>query len=130
MFKVFFSNKLPLALTIYFGFFAVFITVSSVIIYIFTPAFAYSQIESVKFFLSSLIQSEATVIAIVITLSLVVIQLTASTYSTRVIDIFKESPIIWIIVGTYVSAITYGLTILKFIDVIAATGTSNFETTI
>ena len=130
MFKLFFSNKLPLALTIYFGFFTVFITVSSVIIYIFTPEFAYSQIESVKFFLSSLIQSEATVIAIVITLSLVVIQLTASTYSTRVIDIFKESPIIWIIVGTYVSAITYGLTILKFIDVIAATGTSNFETTI
>jgi hypothetical protein len=130
VFKLFSSNKLPLALTIYFGFFAVFIAFSSVIIYIFTPAFAYAQIDSVKFFLSSLIQSEATVIAIVITLSLVVIQLTASTYSTRVIDIFKESPIIWITVGTYVSAITYGLTILKFIDLIAANGISNFETSI
>ncbi len=130
MFNLFSSNKLPLALTIYFGFFAVFITVSSVILYIFTPTFAYAQIDSVKFFLSSLIQSEATVIAIVITLSLVVIQLTASTYSTRVIDIFKESPIIWIIVGTYVSAITYGLTTLKFIDFIASTGISNFETSV
>ncbi len=130
MSKLFSSTKLPLALTIYFGFFTVFITISSVILYIFTPAFAYAQIDSVKFFLSSLIQSEATVIAIVITLSLVVIQLTASTYSTRVIDIFKESPIIWIIVGTFVSAIAYGLTLLKFIDVIAASGISNFETSI
>jgi len=101
-----------------------------VILYIFTPSFAYAQIDSVKFFLSSLIQSEATVIAIVITLSLVVIQLTASTYSTRVIDIFKESPIIWIIVGIYVTAIAYGLTLLKFMDAIAATGISNFETSI
>lgn len=128
----FFSPKkyLQSELTIYFGFFAVFIIVSSVILYIFTPAFAYAQLDSVKFFISSLIQSEATVIAIVITLSLVMIQLTASTYSARVIDIFKESSIIWIILGTYVTAIVYGLTILKFIDVIAASGISNFETII
>jgi hypothetical protein len=124
------STKLPLILKIYFGFFAVLIVVSSVILYKLTPAFAYAQIDSVKFFLSALVQSEATVIAIVITLSLVVIQLTASTYSTRVIDIFKESPVIWIIVGTYITAIAYGMTLLKFIDVIAASSISNFEVSV
>ena len=124
------STKLPLILKIYFGFFAVLIVVSSVILYKLTPAFAYAQIDSVKFFLSALVQSEATVIAIVITLSLVVIQLTASTYSTRVIDIFKESPVIWIIVGTYITAIAYGMTLLKFIDVIAANSISNFEVSV
>ncbi len=124
------STKIPISFRIYYSLFAVLLIISSVILYIFTPSFAYATVDSVKFFLSSLIQSEATVIAIVITLSLVVIELTASTYSTRVIDIFKESPVIWITVGTYLTAIAYSMTLLKFIDVIAASGTSNFEASV
>lgn len=54
------------------------------------------QLDTARFVLAALIQSESTIIALVITLSLVVIQLTSSSYSTRVIDIFKESPVIWV----------------------------------
>ncbi len=130
MLNLFSATKLPLTFRIYFSIFTVILIVSSLIIYVFTPAFAYAQIDSVKFFLSSLIQSEATVIAIVITLSLVVIELTASTYSTRVIDIFKGSPLIWTIIGIYLAAIIYALTLLKSIDFVAASGTSNFEASV
>ena len=125
-----FSSISFLKLSVYYLFFTVFIVVSSVILYILLPPFAFAQLESTRFMLSALVQSEATVIAIVISLSLVVIQLTASSYSTRVIDIFKESSAIWIVVGTYISAIVYGLTVLKFIDVIFASGSAIFETSV
>jgi hypothetical protein len=45
-----------------------------------------------------------------------------------VIDIFKESSAIWIVIITYIIAIIYGMTVLKFIDAIAALGTSIFIT--
>lgn len=127
---MFSSISLPLRLKVYFGVFIIFIVISSVLLYIFSPIFAYAQLDSTRFTLTALVESEATVIAIVITLSLVVIQLTASSYSTRVIDIFKESPAIWIVVGTYITAIVYGLTVLKFLDFISASGNPNFETAV
>lgn len=122
------SLRLPLRLSVYYLVFAIFIVISSALLYILLPPFAFAQLDSTKFMLTALVEGEATVIAIVITLSLVVIQLTASAYSTRVIDIFKESPGIWIVVGTYILAIVYGLTVLKFLDFIFASGASNFET--
>jgi uncharacterized membrane protein len=83
--------------------------------------------DSARFVLTALIQSEATIIALVITLSLIVIQLTASSYSTRVIDIFKESPAIWVVLGSYILAIVYSLTVLKFMDTIYSSGISNLK---
>lgn len=59
-----------------------------------------------------IVQSEAAVIAIVITLSLVAVQLAASSYSTRLIDIFKESRSFWTIVTLYIFAILIGLVTL------------------
>jgi len=100
--------------------------ISIAILYVFSPAFTYKSVESTRFILTALIESEATVIAIVITLTLVVLQLTASSYSTRVIDIFEESPAIWMVVGAYIIAIGYGLTVLNSIDVIYASGPLNF----
>ena len=88
------------------------------------------QLDTARFVLAALIQSESTIIALVITLSLVVIQLTSSSYSTRVIDIFKESPVIWVVVGSYILAIVYSLTVLRFMDTIYLSGISNFETSI
>lgn len=122
--------SLPFKFKLYFSLFVVFTIISSLILYIFLPPFAFAQLDSVKFLLSSLIESEATVIAIVISLSLVVIQLTASTYSTRVIDIFKESSAIWIVIITYIIAIIYGMTVLKFIDALMASGTSIYVTAV
>jgi hypothetical protein len=62
---------------------------------------------------SSLIQSEAAVLGIVVTLSLVAVQLTASSYSTRVIRIFKNSYSLWILIIIYIITIIYSIFILK-----------------
>ena len=57
-----------------------------------------TDVDSARYMLSALIQSEAAIIAIVITLTLVAVQHTSSTYSTRVIDIFKtRNPDFWIL---------------------------------
>ena len=122
--------SLPSKFKLYFSVFIIFTLITSLFLYFFQPAFAFGQVDSVRFFLSSLIQSEATVIAIVISLSLVVIQLTASSYSTRVIDIFKESSDIWIVIAAYIIAIIYGMTTLKFIDIIIDLGTPIYVTAV
>ena len=46
--------------------------------------------NSARYLLSALVQSLAAIIAIVVTMTLVAVQLTASAYSPRVIDIFKN----------------------------------------
>ena len=115
---MFHVTDLSKELKIYFPIFAVFVAVFSTILYIYSPLFTYTSIDSVRFTLTAVVEGEATIIALVITLSLIVLQLTASSYSTRVIDIFKKSPAIWIVVGTYIVAIGYALTVLYFIDFI------------
>lgn len=125
--KFFLLGKISRGLRIYFLVALILIVISSLILYFFSPAFIYKSIESTRFVLTALVESEATVIAIIITLTLVVLQLTASSYSTRVIDIFEESPSIWMIVGIYIIAIGYGLTVLNAIDAIYLSGAFNFE---
>jgi hypothetical protein len=79
--------------------------------------------------LSALIQSEAAIVAIVVTLSLVVVQLAAQSYSVRVIEVFRRRPDFWILIGIYGIAIFYGLGVLKLIDKAdpALNGLSNLE---
>jgi len=72
--------------------------------------------DSARYMLSALVQSEATIIAVVITLSLVAVQLAASSYSPRVIKIFIRSPDLWFILSIYVISIVYGLAVLRLID--------------
>lgn len=63
------------------------------------PQYNTSQLSDMGFFdnerylLSALVQSLAAVIALVITLSLVAVQLAAQSYSARVIDVYKRTPI-------------------------------------
>lgn len=130
MFKDYTSFALPIKFKLYFVISFIIIIFASIFIYLFIPPYAFAQIDSVRFFLSAVVESEATVIAIVISLSLVVIELTASSYSPRVIDIFKQSPVIWIVIGTYILAIIYGMAVLKFLDVIAQTNLAIYETTV
>ncbi len=120
-------TDLPKGLKLYFPIFAIFIAVFSIILYSYSPLFTYTSIDSVRFTLTAVVQGEATIIALVITLSLIVLQLTASSYSTRVIDIFKTSPAIWIVVGAYIAAIGYALTVLYFIDFIYSSSTLYFD---
>ncbi len=119
--------SLPRRLRVYFFIFAIFVLVDTIILYVFSPLFVYTPIDSAKFILTALVQGEATIIALIVTLSLIVIQLTASSYSTRVIDIFKESPVMWVVVGSYILAIVYSLSVLKFMDTIYSSSIYNFE---
>lgn len=78
--------------------------------------FLHTDVDSARYMLSALIQSEATILAIVITLSLVAVQLAASSYSARIIDLFKNNPDFWLLIAIYAIAIIYGLGVLKQIN--------------
>jgi len=75
-----------------------------------------TDIDTARYLLSAPVQSEAAIIAIVITLSLVAVQLTASSYSPRVIDIFKESNDLKIVMGSYILSMVVGFIVLKNIN--------------
>lgn len=72
--------------------------------------------DTARYFLSALVQSQASIIAIVVTITLVAIQHTAATYTPRVIDIFKASLSMWAILIIYIISISYGCLILMLIE--------------
>ncbi|KXS42033.1 MAG: hypothetical protein AWU59_1822 [Methanolobus sp. T82-4] len=78
-----------------------------------------SNADSARYMISALIQSEAAILAIVITLTLVVVQQSASSFSPRVIEIFKnikKNPDFYFIIIIYVGVILYSTLVLKIID--------------
>ncbi|MBU7027010.1 MAG: DUF2254 domain-containing protein [Theionarchaea archaeon] len=82
------------------------------------------QTNNAYYILSTLVQSEAAILAIVITLSLVAVQLTASYYSPRVTQVFKNAPDLWVLVFLYIATMTFSLALLKIVN---NCPTSNFE---
>lgn len=88
--------------------------------------FPHIDVNSARYMLSTLVQSEAAIVAIVISLSLVAIQLASSSYSIRMIDLLKKYPDFWILLLIYVTAIIYGLSVLIIIKK-NLDGTSNPE---
>lgn len=105
-------NRLALYLIIW-------LFVFKILDFIFTKAnFIHTDVESARYMLSALIQGEAAIVAIVITLSLIVVQLSASSYSVRVIDIYKKTPDLKILIGIYGISIFYGLGVLKRIETV------------
>jgi hypothetical protein len=77
-----------------------------------------TEAHSTRYMLSALVQSQAAIIAIVVSLTLIAVQLSASAYSPRVIDIFKspkKNPDLWILIGFYGFSIFYGLFLLKMV---------------
>ena len=74
-----------------------------------------TEATSARYMLSALVQSQAAIIAIVVSLTLIAVQLTASAYSPRVIRIFRNNPDMWILLGFYGLSIFYGLLVLKMI---------------
>ena len=76
----------------------------------------YTDVDSARYMLSALIQSEAAIISIVVTLSLVAVQLAASSYSVRVIDVFRKTPALWMLLTIYDIVIFLGLAVLRVID--------------
>jgi hypothetical protein len=71
--------------------------------------------ESARYMLSALVQSEAAIIAIVITLSLVAVQLTVSSYPRKIMGIFRENFNLWILMILYITIMIYTLVVLKMI---------------
>ncbi len=78
--------------------------------------FLHTDVDSARYMLSALVQSEAAIVALVVTLSLVAVQLAAQSYSARVIEVFRRTPDLWILMGIYGAAIFYGLGVLKMIE--------------
>ena len=77
-----------------------------------------SNVDSAQYLISALIQSEAAILAIVITLSIVAVQQSSSAYSPRIIKIFMDknkNPDFWILIGLYTIAMIYGSIVLKLL---------------
>ena len=74
-----------------------------------------TEATSARYMLSALVQSQAAIIAIVVSLTLIAVQHTASAYSPRVIRIFRDNPDMWILLLFYGFSIFYGLLVLKMI---------------
>jgi len=77
---------------------------------------SHTDVNSARYMLSALVQSQAAIVAIIITLTLIAVQLTASAYSPRVVDIFREALGMWILLLLYGTSIFYGLVVLRLIE--------------
>ena len=79
--------------------------------------FHHPSSSNLQYMLSAVVQSEAAIVAIVITLTLIAVELSAHEYSPRVVDIFKKNPDIWILLFIYGISIYYGLIVLKHVPI-------------
>ena len=89
--------------------------------------------DSARYLLSTVIQSEATIFALVMTLSLIAVQQTASSYSIRTIEIFKNPKVnsdFYLLLFIYILMMTYNLWVLKQIDENENNILMDFENTI
>jgi hypothetical protein len=80
--------------------------------------FDHSNVDNVSSFISLIVESEAAIIAIVVSLSLVAVQQASSSYSARVINIFKDwkrNPDFFILMITYAFCIIFGVYLQKMI---------------
>ncbi|MGB2727031.1 MAG: DUF2254 family protein [Halobacteriota archaeon] len=75
--------------------------------------------DSARYLLSALAQSQAAIVAIVVTLTLVVVQLTSQTYSLRVMDLFLKKRAFWILLLVYGVSIIYDVILLSMIPLIS-----------
>jgi len=72
--------------------------------------------ESARSFISTSNQIQATILAIVISLTILAVEMTASKYSPRVIEIFKNNVSMWIFLISYMVSIVLGSIFLTFIE--------------
>jgi hypothetical protein len=95
--------------------------------FIMKVTFDHSNVDSASSFISLIVQSEAAIIAIVVSLSLVAVQQTSSSYSARVINIFKDpkrNPDFFILMGTYAFCIIFGTHLQKTIKILSSGNTT------
>jgi hypothetical protein len=80
-----------------------------------TPDLAITN-DSARAFISTFNQILATILAIVISLTILAVEMTASKYSPRVIEIFKKNAFMWFFIFSYIFSIVIGSIFLIFID--------------
>lgn len=109
------DNRKPLYLwvSVYGGFFCLALFFAGVSTWLW-PGLIFNS-DSVRYILGALIQSQAAVISIVVTLTLVAVQWTASTYSPRVVEVFKRHPNMWLLLFSYIVSITFSTILLTSI---------------
>ncbi len=87
-----------------------------VAMYSFTGAnFFPIEAANARYMLSALAQSQAAIIALVITLSLVAVQVTASAYSPHLIRLFRRNHAMWILFGLYAFSVCWSLLVLQLL---------------
>ena len=72
-----------------------------------------SKVDLLDFFF---LIAKVCLLRVIMTLSLVAVQLAASSYSTRVVDVFIKTPDLWILIVIYGFVMFYGLGVLKLIE--------------
>jgi hypothetical protein len=86
--------------------------ISILIIFSLNLLFPPTDANSVRYMLSALVQSEAAIIAVVVSLSLLGVQLVASSYSSRVIQVFKSAQFFWLLLLYYIAVMAIGMWVL------------------
>ena len=72
-------------------------------------------LENARYFLSAMVQTQAAIVSLVITLTLIAIQMAAASYTPRVIDVIKKNPDMWLLLIIYLVSISYGFIVLKLV---------------
>jgi hypothetical protein len=75
----------------------------------------HTEPTSALYMLSALVQTQAAIVAIVVSMTLIAVQFAASAYSPRVIRIFLKNPDMWYLLCFYGFSIFLGLLVLKMI---------------
>lgn len=103
-------------LFVYIYLFLAVIIFSHIVVLLANINFFHTDIHNAREMLGVLFESQATIIALVITLTLVAVQLTASEYSPRVIGIFRKDPYMWTLFVLYGISMLYDLILLKLVE--------------
>ena len=114
--NLFSMEKVSKNFKIFFSIYLIFIVIILILMLFFPSNLFFTSTSNLGNMIETIVQSESAIIAIVITLSLVAVQLTASSYTPRVINIFKNSLSLWILIMSYLITMTYGLILLKFLQ--------------
>jgi hypothetical protein len=71
--------------------------------------------ENALFFLSAMVTAQATIFSLVVTLTLIAIQMAAASYTPRVVDVMKKNPDMWLLLFIYLIAISFGFMAIKLV---------------
>jgi hypothetical protein len=72
-----------------------------------------TKTENSLYFLGAMVQAQAAIVSLVITLTLIAIQMTAGSYTPRVVDVMKKNPDMWFLLVIYIESISLGFFALK-----------------